>query len=237
MESAALTSLSALPCPSGVPAFSTDLQNRIRRAGVIAVLVIERPAHAVRLAKALLAGGVTAMELTLRTPAAVECLRAVAAEVPEMLAGAGTIIDPRQVSEVLAAGGQFGVAPGTNSAVILEAGRVGLPFAPGVMTPTDIDTAVRLGCRDLKFFPAVPAGGLPMLAALKAPYAHFGVRYIPLGGVTAENLPQWLADPDVPAVGGSWLAKKELIEAEAWDRITQLAAAAADAVRRQRTGI
>jgi len=199
------------------------------------VLVIERPGHAVRLARALLAGGVTAMELTLRTPAALDCLRAVSAEVPEMLAGAGTIIDPRQVAEVISAGGQFGVAPGTNPSVILEAAQAGLPFAPGVMTPSDIDTAVRLGCRDLKFFPAVPSGGLPMLAALKAPYDHLHIRYIPLGGITAENLPEWLADPAVPAVGGSWLARKELIAAEAWEQITRLAAAATDLVRRQRS--
>jgi 2-dehydro-3-deoxyphosphogluconate aldolase/(4S)-4-hydroxy-2-oxoglutarate aldolase len=208
-------------------AFPESLRLRIRESGVIAVLVIERAEHAVKLARALLAGGVTAMELTLRTPRALECLRAVASEVPEMLAGAGTIIEARQVSEVVAAGGQFGVAPGTNTEVITEAARAGLPFAPGVMTPTDIDTAVRLGCRDLKFFPAVPAGGLGMLAALKAPYAHLGVKYIPLGGVTAETMGQWLADPDVPAVGGSWLAKKELIDAAAWDRITELARVAA----------
>ncbi len=231
-----MTSSSALPCSATGPAFSPALRDRIRQSGVIAVLVIERPEHAVRLARALLAGGVTAMELTLRTSAAMDCLRAVAAEVPEMLAGAGTIIESRQVTEVLAAGGQFGVAPGTNPEVIREAARVGLPFAPGVMTPTDIDTAVRLGCRDLKFFPAVPSGGLAMLAALKAPYAHLGVRYIPLGGITADNLPQWLADADVPAVGGSWLAKKELIEAESWDRITQLASAATAAVRALRPG-
>ncbi|MFM7058548.1 MAG: bifunctional 4-hydroxy-2-oxoglutarate aldolase/2-dehydro-3-deoxy-phosphogluconate aldolase [Planctomycetota bacterium] len=230
-----MTQSTSLPCSPATPAFSDALRQRLRQSGVIAVLVIERPEHAVRLAKALLAGGVTAMELTLRTPAAIECLRAVAADVPEMLAGAGTIIDPRQIAEVVAAGGQFGVAPGTNPAVIQEAGQAGLPFAPGVMTPTDIDTAVGLGCRDLKFFPAVPSGGLPMLAALKAPYAHLQVRYIPLGGITAANLPEWLADPDVPAVGGSWLAKKELIAAEAWQQITQLATAASELVRRQRS--
>lgn len=229
-----MTGSSALPCSTAGPAFPDALRERIRRSGVIAVLVIDRPEHAVRLARALLAGGVTAMELTLRTPAALDCLRAVAAEVPEMLAGAGTIIDPRQVAEVVAAGGHFGVAPGTNPSVILEAARIGLPFAPGVMTPSDIDTAVCLGCRDLKFFPAVPSGGLPMLAALKAPYAHLGVRYIPLGGITAENLPEWLADPDVPAVGGSWLARKELIASESWEQISQLASVAADLVRRQR---
>lgn len=212
-------------------AFSESLRVRIRESGVIAVLVIERAEHAVSLARALLAGGVTAMELTLRTPRAIECLRAVASEVPEMLAGAGTIIEARQVPEVLAAGGQFGVSPGTNVEVIREAARLGLPFAPGVMTPTDIDTAVQLGCRDLKFFPAVPAGGLAMLAALKAPYAHLGVKYIPLGGVTAATMGQWLADSDVPAVGGSWLAKKELIDAEAWDRITELAREAAGIAR------
>lgn len=204
---------------------------RIHQTGVIAVLVIDQPQHAVRTAKALLAGGVEAMELTLRTPAALECLKAVTSEVPEMIAGVGTIIFPEQVEPVVRAGAHFGVAPGTNAEVIRQATQCGLPFAPGVVTPTDVDIAVRHGCRELKFFPAEPSGGLPMLASIKAPYAHLGVRYIPLGGIGAGNLTAWLRDPDVLAVGGSWLAKKELIDAEAWDRITQLAAEAQAIVR------
>jgi 2-dehydro-3-deoxyphosphogluconate aldolase/(4S)-4-hydroxy-2-oxoglutarate aldolase len=188
---------------------------RLHSTAVIAVLVVEQPQQAVHIARALLAGGVAAMELTLRTPAALQCLKAVRSDVPEMIVGAGTIIQPAQVEAVVEAGAAFGVAPGTNPEV----------------TPTDIDQALRAGCHDLKFFPAEPSGGLPMLASIKAPYAHLGVRYIPLGGVTATNLHAWLSDPDVLAVGGSWLARRELIDAAAWDQITKLAAQATEIAR------
>lgn len=211
--------------------FSEDVLLRLRRTGIIAVLVVDQPAKAVKLAEALYAGGVEAMELTLRTPSAVDCLKAVRADVPQMLAGVGTILFPQQVDQVLKAGAQFGVAPGTNPAVIRHAIASGLPFAPGVVTPTDVDMALQCGCRELKFFPAEPSGGLPMLASVKAPFAHLGLQYIPLGGVTTSNLTEWLKDPDVLAVGGSWLAKKELIEASAWAEITKVAAASSAIVR------
>lgn len=193
------------------------------RSGVIAVLIVDDPQRAVKLARALLAGGVDIMELTLRTPAALDCLRAITAEVPEMTAGAGTMILQNQVDQVIDAGAAFGVAPGTNPAVIQRAIKLGLPFAPGVVTPTDIDMAVQCGCRELKFFPAEQSGGLPMLSAIKAPYTHLGLKYIPLGGITTGNLCSYLADPDVLAVGGSWLAPKSLIESEQWDLITAAA--------------
>jgi 2-dehydro-3-deoxyphosphogluconate aldolase/(4S)-4-hydroxy-2-oxoglutarate aldolase len=200
--------------------FSDSILARMRKTSIIAVLVVDEPTRAVKLARALLAGGVDMMELTLRTSAAMDCLKAVTSEVPEMAAGAGTIIFPEQVDQVLAAGAAFGVSPGTNPVVIRRAIEKGLPFAPGVMTPTDVDTAVQCGCRELKFFPAEPSGGLNMLNSIKAPYAHLGLQYIPLGGVTTGNLRNYLSDPDVIAVGGSWLAKKDLIDAERWDLIT-----------------
>jgi 2-dehydro-3-deoxyphosphogluconate aldolase / (4S)-4-hydroxy-2-oxoglutarate aldolase len=203
--------------------FSVQALSRLRKTGVIAVLVVDNPSRAVKLARALLAGGVDIMELTLRTPAALDCLKAVTSEVPEMMAGAGTVIFPEQVDQVLAAGAAFGVSPGTNAHVIRHAIDRGLPFAPGVMTPTDVDVAVQCGCRELKFFPAEPAGGLKMLDSIKAPYAHLGLQYIPLGGVTTQNLSSYLKDPDVIAVGGSWLAKKDMIDSERWDEITTAA--------------
>ena len=214
--------------------FSDPALARLRKTSVIAVLVVDDPKRAVKLAHALLAGGVDIMELTLRTPAALDCLRAVNSEVPEMMAGAGTIIFPEQVDQVLAAGAAFGVAPGTNAAVIRYAVEKGLPFAPGVMTPTDVDVAVQCGCRELKFFPAEPSGGLNMLGSIKAPYAHLGLQYIPLGGVTTSNLPSYLKDPDVIAVGGSWLAKKEMIDAERWTEITAAAREAREIALRVR---
>ncbi|MDA1230107.1 MAG: bifunctional 4-hydroxy-2-oxoglutarate aldolase/2-dehydro-3-deoxy-phosphogluconate aldolase, partial [Planctomycetota bacterium] len=177
--------------------------------------------RAVGLAKALLDGGVDIMELTLRTAKAMECLSAIVNRVPEMLAGAGTLLFPDQVDQVVEAGAAFGVAPGTNPVVIQRADKLNLPFAPGVATPTDIDIAVQAGCRLLKFFPAEHSGGLSMLASIKAPYAHLGLQYIPLGGVTKNNLSAWLSDPDVLAVGGSWLANKEAIDSSRWAEITQ----------------
>jgi len=195
--------------------------NRLQSTGVIAVMIVDDADRAVSLAKALLDGGVDIMELTLRTSKAMECLSAIVKRVPEMLAGAGTIIFPQQVDQVVEAGAAFGVAPGTNPVVIRRADELNLPFAPGVVTPTDIDVAVQAGCRLLKFFPAEPSGGLNMLASIKAPYAHLGLKYIPLGGVTTGNMSAWLTDPDVLAVGGSWLAKKDAIDSERWSEITQ----------------
>lgn len=195
--------------------------HRLHRTGVIAVMIVDDADRAVSLAKALLDGGVDIMELTLRTSKAMECLSAIVKRVPEMLAGAGTIIFPHQVDQVVAAGAAFGVAPGTNPVVIRRADELNLPFAPGVVTPTDIDVAVQAGCRLLKFFPAEPSGGLNMLASIKAPYAHLGLKYIPLGGVTTGNMSAWLTDPDVLAVGGSWLAKQDAIDSERWPEITQ----------------
>lgn len=200
---------------------SNSQRDRFRTTGLIAVMVVDDPDRAVGLAKALLDGGVDIMELTLRTSKALDCLAAIVKRVPEMLAGAGTLLFPDQVDQVVEAGAAFGVAPGTNPVVIRRANELNLPFAPGVATPTDIDIAVQAGCRLLKFFPAEPSGGLSMLASIKAPYAHLGLQYIPLGGVTTSNLSAWLSDPDVLAVGGSWLAYKDAIDSARWTEITQ----------------
>ena len=213
---------------------SETQRDRFQNTGLIAVMVVDDPERAVGLAKALLDGGVDIMELTLRTSKALDCLAAIVKRVPEMLAGAGTIIFPDQVNQVVDAGAAFGVAPGTNPRVIQRADELNLPFAPGIATPTDIDIAVQAGCRLLKFFPAEHSGGLNMLASIKAPYAHLGLQYIPLGGVTTSNLSAWLEDPDVLAVGGSWLAKKDAIDAARWDEITQTSREARAIVRRAR---
>lgn len=202
----------------------------IEGSGVVAVLIIENAEHAVPLAQALLAGGVRAMELTLRTDQAVEGLKRIRADVPEMLAGIGTVLHPDQVDEVVAAGAQFAVSPGLNPDVVIRAKELELPFAPGVMTPTDIEQAIELGCRELKFFPAVPSGGLPMLSSLRAPYAHLGIRFLPLGGINADNMSDWLHNDGVFAVGGSWLAPKDAIANGDWDCIQSIARTASDSV-------
>ncbi len=206
--------------------FPSDMLERMERSGVVSVLIIEDAAHAVPLAKALLAGGVDAMELTLRTDAAIDALRRIRSDVPEMLAGIGTVLNVRQVDAIVEAGAQFAVSPGLNPKVVQRAQQVGLPFAPGVMTPTDIEVALELGCRELKFFPAEPSGGLAMLDSLRAPYAHLGVRFVPLGGVNAANMKAWLSNPGVFAVGGSWLTPKDAIKNRDWSEVTRRAAEA-----------
>ena len=211
-----------------------ELTERIGRCGVVAVLVVDEAKHAVPLARALVKGGVDVMELTLRTPAALDALRAIAAEVPEMLPGIGTILTPEQVREVAEAKAAFGVAPGLNRRVVEEAQRVGLPFAPGVATASDLEAALELGCPDVKFFPAEASGGLAYLKSMAAPYAHLGVRFIPLGGLKAENCQPYLEASNVLAVGGSWLAPRGDVQNESWQTITDRAAHARAIVERIR---
>lgn len=214
--------------------FPDSLLARLHRSGVVAVLTIDDADSAVPLAKALLAGGVDSIELTLRTPIALDAIRRIHREVPEMLLGAGTILTPAQAAEAKSAGAAFGVAPGCNARVVTEANRIGLPFAPGICTPSDIEAAVELGCRALKFFPAEQSGGLPFLRAIAAPFAHLGVRYIPLGGITPANADTYLAEPSVLALGGSWLAPRNLVRARDWPALTALSREASDLVSRAR---
>jgi len=192
---------------------------KLAASRLIAVLVIDEIEQAVPTAQALLAGGIEIMELTLRTPVALEALRAIRAEVPEMTAGIGTILTTAQVDEVVAADAAFGVSPAVNRDLLAHARDAGLPFSPGIMTPTDIDQSVEAGCRVLKYFPAGSAGGLSHLKNIAAPYQHLGVTFIPLGGVNLSNLSEYLASPLITAVGGSWLAPRELIAARDWAQI------------------
>ena len=214
--------------------FSSDSLDRMRLCGVIAVLVIDDAKHAVPVARALLAGGIDIMELTLRTPAAIDSLTEIRQHVPEMMAGIGTILTIDQLHSVKETNAHFGVAPGLNPKIVAEADRIGLPFAPGIVTPSDVEAAIELGCQQLKFFPAEPSGGLKYLKSLAAPYAHLGLQYVPLGGVTTENLATYLAEPMVLAVGGSWLAPRDLIAAEDWLEITKRATEATTIARQTR---
>jgi len=211
---------------TGVAGNDVSIWDRVERCGVIAVLVIDDADHARPLADALLAGGVDAMELTLRTDAALGALKIIRREVPDMLAGIGTILTPEQVEQVVEADGAFGVAPGCNPRVVRRAQELGLPFAPGIATASDIEAAVALGCRQLKFFPAEPTGGMKYLKSVMAPYAHLGLTYVPLGGLNAQNMTNYLSHPAVPAVGGSWIAKRDLIQGADWAAITERAAEA-----------
>ncbi len=207
----------------------SPVAERLCRKGVAAVLVIETAEDAEPVAHALLEGGVDVMELTLRTPAAMDALRNVIEKTPEMLAGMGTILTKHQVREVHDAGAAFGVAPGMNPKVVQMALDVGLPFGPGIMTPTDIEHAIDFKCQILKYFPASTAGGLKHLRNIAAPYAHLGLKYIPLGGINASNMGEYLAEPMIAAVGGSWIASKALIAEKNW---TQITANAREAIER-----
>jgi 2-dehydro-3-deoxyphosphogluconate aldolase/(4S)-4-hydroxy-2-oxoglutarate aldolase len=214
--------------------FEESLVSRLEASGVLAVLILESVEAAVPVARALLAGGVDCVELTLRTPVALEALRRIRAEVPEMMVGAGTILTVEQVREAKAAGAAFGVAPGMNPRVVTAAREAGLSFAPGVCTPTDIELALEQGCRVMKFFPAELSGGLAYLRAIGAPFAHLGVRFIPLGGLGATNAESYLREESVLALGGSWLATKAAIEGERWEDVSEQARLARELVKRVR---
>ena len=211
--------------------FEPAMLRHISGSGVIAVLVVDRVEDAVPLARALIDGGVNVMELTLRTPVAIKALQEIKAHVPEMMAGIGTILDIDQVKAVARAGAAYGVAPGVNPSIVKQAQRVGLPFAPGVATPTDIERALEEGCELLKFFPAEPSGGLPYLKSIAAPYEHLNLRYVPLGGINASNMQSYLANSMVLAVGGSWMAPRYLIQNHDWQAITVHAVEASKMVR------
>jgi len=201
--------------------FDESLQARITNSGAAAVLTIDDAANGVPLARALLDGGVDCMELTLRTPSALEALHEIKSKVPEMIAGVGTILTVDQVKQTIAAGAEFGVSPGLNRNIVDAAIRWGLPFAPGAATPSEIEAAIELGCRLIKFFPAEPSGGLPYLESVAAPYDHLGIRYIPLGGVHPGNAESYLSHRLIAAIGGSFIATRKLIQDQDWKGIAE----------------
>jgi 2-dehydro-3-deoxyphosphogluconate aldolase/(4S)-4-hydroxy-2-oxoglutarate aldolase len=216
--------------------FSEEIILRLKSSGVFAGFSVDKAEHAVPLAKALLAGGIDIIELTLRTPAGLEAVKAIHAGVPEILLGVGTVITPETAREVKAVGAHFGVAPGMNSRVVRAAQVAGLPFAPGIATPSELEAAIELGCRFVKFFPAEAAGGVAYLRSMSAPYEHLGIRYFPLGGLNADNMRGYLKEDNVLAIGGSWIVKRELVLNENWSEITARAVAVrqiADEVRTQ----
>lgn len=180
--------------------------------GVVPVIALDDAGAALPLADALIAGGLPVAEITFRTAAARDTIAAMSAARPEMLVGAGTVLTVAQLDAAFEAGAQFALSPGLDAEVLSHSAKLGLPFAPGIMTPTDLQAALRAGCKMVKFFPAMPAGGPHMLKNIAAPYAHTGIGFNPTGGVTLANLGDWLALPDVRAVGGTWIATKADID-------------------------
>ena len=194
----------------------------IMRAGpVIPVIVVDQLKDAVPLARALIAGGVRVLELTLRTPMALQAIEAIANEVEGAIIGVGTITRPEDFEAALKAGALFGVSPGLTPALIAAAKDSALPLLPGVMTPSDVIAARAAGFTELKLFPAQQAGGIGMLKAMAGPFPD--VRFCPTGGISVATAPDFLALSNVACVGGSWLTPPDAIAAGDWDRITALA--------------
>lgn len=190
-------------------------------APVIPVIVLNDVAHAVPLARALVAGGIRMLEVTLRTPQALACIKAIAEEVPEAVVGAGTIRTASDADLAAAAGARFGVSPGYTTTIGRACREAGLPLLPGVATGSEIMMALEDGFNCLKFFPAMQAGGPNMLKAWFGPFAD--IRFCPTGGVSASNAGELLALPNVACVGGSWLTPADAVTAGDWDRVTALA--------------
>ena len=195
---------------------------RLRNAGVVPVVVLERAEDAVPAARAMLAGGVDVMEITFRTAAAAEAIRNVAAECPEMLVGAGTVLTVEQCEKAAALGAKFIVSPGFDAEIVDWCVERGVAVAPGCVTPTEIMAALKRGLSVVKFFPAGIYGGLKAMKALAAPFGQ--VKFIPTGGVSADNLAEYAAAPFVHAVGGSWLCPKADVAAGNFARIAELCA-------------
>ncbi|MFJ2088309.1 bifunctional 4-hydroxy-2-oxoglutarate aldolase/2-dehydro-3-deoxy-phosphogluconate aldolase [Streptomyces sp. NPDC087901] len=194
-------------------------------APVVPVVVLEDAADAVPLARALVAGGLPAIEVTLRTAAALDAIKAIAAEVPDAVVGAGTVISARNVSDTVAAGARFLVSPGWTDALLDAMKASGVPFLPGVSTTSEVVALLERGVTEMKFFPAEAAGGTAYLKALSAPLPQ--ARFCPTGGISLASAPSYLALPNVGCVGGSWMIPGDAVAARDWSRVERLAAEAA----------
>jgi 2-dehydro-3-deoxyphosphogluconate aldolase / (4S)-4-hydroxy-2-oxoglutarate aldolase len=196
----------------------------LNRVPVIPVVVVDDLEHAVPIARALVAGGLPVIELTLRTPVALDAIERIANEVPEIFLGAGTIVDPGQAKQAASAGAQFLVSPGSTRAILQAMTDTGLPHLPGVATVSEIMAALEAGYTELKFFPAEPAGGAPYLKSVSSPIPK--ARFCPTGGISIGNAPQYLALANVGCVGGSWITPADVVAARDWARVSELAAEA-----------
>lgn len=206
--------------------------DRVCEAGIVPVVVLNRVEDAVPLAGALLKGGITFMEVTFRTECAADCIEIISREVPDMTVGAGTVINVEQAKTAVAGGAKFIVSPGFDEETIRWALDNDIPVIPGTVTPTEIMKAVGMGLRVLKFFPADVYGGIKAIKALSAPFGQ--VRFLPTGGVSPDNLKDFISNKAVAAVGGSWVCKKDDIANHDWDKITALSAEAVKTIKEMR---
>jgi len=199
---------------------------QVAACGVVPVVVLEDAEKAVPTAKALLKGGINAMEITFRTAAAKDSIARVAAEVPEMIVGAGTVVNVQQVHDAVEAGAKFIVSPGSDGEVIAEAMKLGVPITPGVVTPSEIMLGLKLGVKVFKFFPAESYGGLKTIKALSGPFPQ--IKFLPTGGINQNNAAEYFKNPKILAVGGSWMVSKDMINAGEYDAIAEKSRAATD---------
>jgi 2-dehydro-3-deoxyphosphogluconate aldolase/(4S)-4-hydroxy-2-oxoglutarate aldolase len=210
-----------------VSPLESDVLTAVEAFGVVPVVEIDDAAAAVPLARTLAEAGLPVVEVTFRTPAARDAVAAIAAELPEFLLGAGTLVLPEMVVAAAEAGARFGVSPGFSAGCVAAAENAGLAFVPGAVTPGEVGACVEAGARHVKFFPAGAYGGVATLKALDGPFGWTGVRFMPTGGVRPENVGEYLGLPNVFAVGGTWVAPRADIVAGRWDVIAERARAAA----------
>jgi 2-dehydro-3-deoxyphosphogluconate aldolase/(4S)-4-hydroxy-2-oxoglutarate aldolase len=211
-----------------------ELFETLGRIGLIPVVRIDDPADAGRLAEALMVGGLPCAEITFRTAGAAEALRRIADGYPDLMLGAGTVLQPDQAQQAVDAGARFIVSPGFTRPVVEWCQRAGVPVIPGVATPTEVLMAMEYGLSTLKVFPAEALGGVSLLEAMAAPFA--GVKFVPTGGISAANLVSYIELPVVLAVGGSWMVAPKLLTSDRFDEVTRLSREAVDIVARSRGG-
>jgi len=204
-----------------------DVFAAVEALAVVPVVEIDDAAAAVPLARTLAEAGLPVVEVTFRTPAARDAVAAIAAELPDFLLGAGTLVLPDMVTAAAQAGARFGVSPGQSGACLAAAAEAGLAFVPGAVTPSEVGACLEAGARHIKFFPAGAYGGLATLKALDGPFGWTGARFMPTGGVRPENAGEFLALPNVFAVGGTWIAPRADIAAGRWEAIAERARAVA----------
>lgn len=209
------------------------VENILKQTGVIPVIKLEDAEKAAPLARALIAGGIPAAEITFRTPAAAKSIERIAVEEPDMFVCAGTILGIEQAKLAVACGAKAIISPGTNREVVSWCVSHNIPVYPGCATPTEVETAMSMGLTTMKLFPAQVVGGVSMLQALYGPYR--GIRFMPTGGISPTNLAEYLSQPNVIACGGSWLCPEKVLAQSNWQKIQDLARACADMVQQIRT--
>ena len=202
-----------------------EILDRLGRQPVLPILNFADRDSALRIAEALVNGGISAFEITLRSPEAMDALQTVRKTFPDLALGAGTILEKEQLSQVKDCGIDFGVSPGWSDELWVHSQELELPVFPGILTPTELTRAVHSGCRTLKVFPIEPAGGIAYLKSLIAPFHSLDLNYLPTGGINREKVEDYLAEDSVLTVGGSWITPRDLIEKKEFGKITELAIA------------